>query len=113
MAIVGILGQTGVAIQAKTGTGSRTAAGDFSVTGIGFQPDMVVIIGSYFGIYVGIKSNAVGDIDAIATNLSCYNSDAGTRRLNVTVLGTDGFTANLNSWGAGTLSYTWYAYKFS
>lgn len=103
----------GAAVRAKTGTGSKTNAGSFSVTGIGFQPDMVVLIGSYFGTYVGVKSIDVGDIPAFATNLSCYASGSSTAyKLNVTSLDADGFTASLSGL-TGTMPYTWYAYKFS
>lgn len=104
MAVVGILGQTGgAAVQAVTGTGSRSGAGAISVTGVGFQPDMVIIRGSP----MTVKSNEVGDVAAFTLS-PAYS---GTT-VSITSFDIDGFSAILNSY-SGYYSYTWCAYKFS
>lgn len=103
----------GAAVKAKTGTGSRSGAGAISVTGLGFQPDMVIVYESSAGSTYGIKCIAVGDITAFAWNPNCYTY-AGTTAYKVTVnsLDTDGFSATVTGW-TGTFSYVWYAYKFT
>jgi len=103
---------TGGAIKAATGTGSRANAGAITVTGLDFQPDMVVLYGGSSIAQLAVRCAEVFGQAAYYHYSRDYESSSGYIQLQIHSLNADGFSAELYGW-SGSYNYTWHAYKFS
>ncbi len=95
--------------------GTFSASGNVTISGLGFQPDMIIITGSFYDTYSGsnctfcaFRAGAAAPTGAMygCTHINDYYTFIG----HITGLTADGFTCYFS--GISASAAKWYALKF-